>query len=253
MISCDVILDLLPLYADDQVSKASRTLIQEHIKECETCAAAAKSMAMPLEIEPQEKEFSAIEIMRRQRRKLIRRVVLACMITAFVCFFSWWIYMETHFVYETPVVVSESAEEILEEVPQMALTQAEKDFSEALYAIPILRDAVQVDEMQVLEWDSMRLDLAPVLPEDAEINEVSASANAIYIDYHFEENRYTLVYIDPNNDNTVDMIRKYIADGNATGKGAEMVYETEYLPILDMVSFEKQQLKHIWFGFLRAE
>ena len=253
MISCDVILDLLPLYADDQVSEASRALIQEHIKECKTCAAVAKSMAMPLETEPLEEEFSAIEIMRRQRKKLIRRVVLACMITAFVCFFSWWIYMETHFVYEMPVVISESAEDILEEMPQLALTQAEKDFALVLYDIPVLMDAIHTDELRVLTWDTMMADLSSILPEGAVMNEVSSFINAIYIDYQVGEYRYTLTYLDPNHDNTIDMIRKDIADGDAAGKGAQKVYETEYLPILDMVSFEKQQLKHIWFGFLRAE
>ena len=253
MIFCDVILDLLPLYADGQASEDSQKLVQEHIKECRTCAAIAKSMAMPLETEPPEEDFSAIEIMRSQRRKLIRRVVLACLITAFVCFFSWWIYMETHFVYEAAVVVSESAEEILEEMPQLALTQEEKDFAEILYDIPVLKDAIHSDVLMVLTWDTMTADLACILPENATVNEVSSFNNAVYIDYQFAEYRYTLTYLDPNNDETVDMIRKDIADGDAAGKGAQRVYETEYLPILDMVSFEEIQLKHIWFGFLREE
>ena len=35
---CDVIRDLLPLYADDACSKKSRELVEEHLLECPTCS-----------------------------------------------------------------------------------------------------------------------------------------------------------------------------------------------------------------------
>lgn len=253
MISCDVILDLLPLYADGQASESSAELIRKHTEECETCAAVAKSMAMPLELNETEKKFSDIAILRRQRQRMRLRILFACIIAVTVCFLVWWLYMETHFTYETPVIVSESTDEILAKMPQLAFTQEEKAFAQKLYTIPILNDAIKADELRILTWDSMVSDLASVLPEGAMVNEVSSSANSVYIDYQFEELRYILTYIDPNNDNTVDMIRKTIGDGDVAGKGARTVHEAQYLPILDMVSYEKWQLKHIWFGFLRME
>ena len=36
--SCDVIRDLLPLYADDACSEASRNLVEEHLAECQDCS-----------------------------------------------------------------------------------------------------------------------------------------------------------------------------------------------------------------------
>nr|AHF24354.1 anti-sigma-YlaC factor ylaD [uncultured bacterium Contig575] len=36
---CEVIRDILPLYADDACSDASREIIEEHLKECQDCAA----------------------------------------------------------------------------------------------------------------------------------------------------------------------------------------------------------------------
>ena len=36
-VKCAVINDLLPLYVDDVLSKESRELIEEHIRECESC------------------------------------------------------------------------------------------------------------------------------------------------------------------------------------------------------------------------
>ena len=38
MIKCEIIRDLLPLYADDACSRESRELVEEHIKECPGCA-----------------------------------------------------------------------------------------------------------------------------------------------------------------------------------------------------------------------
>ena len=38
MMKCEIIRDLLPLYADDACSRESRELVEEHIKECPGCA-----------------------------------------------------------------------------------------------------------------------------------------------------------------------------------------------------------------------
>ena len=35
---CDVIRDLLPLYADDACSEHSRALVEEHLDECPSCS-----------------------------------------------------------------------------------------------------------------------------------------------------------------------------------------------------------------------
>jgi anti-sigma factor RsiW len=41
---CNVIRDLLPLYAEDMVSPESRALTEEHIAECAACRAALEAM-----------------------------------------------------------------------------------------------------------------------------------------------------------------------------------------------------------------
>ncbi len=38
LIQCEIIRDLLPLYADDACSRASRKLVEEHLAECPACA-----------------------------------------------------------------------------------------------------------------------------------------------------------------------------------------------------------------------
>ena len=37
-ISCNIIRDLLPLYAEDLASEDTRLLVEEHLCDCETCS-----------------------------------------------------------------------------------------------------------------------------------------------------------------------------------------------------------------------
>ncbi len=53
-INCDVIRDLLPLYAEDMVSDASRELVGTHFEECTECRKAYEEMTAP----PPEVQFS---------------------------------------------------------------------------------------------------------------------------------------------------------------------------------------------------
>ena len=43
-VSCDVITDLLPLYHDEVCNEASRKLVEEHLAQCDSCAAMLKQM-----------------------------------------------------------------------------------------------------------------------------------------------------------------------------------------------------------------
>ena len=36
-ITCEIIKDILPLYVDDVVSADTRTMVEEHLAECESC------------------------------------------------------------------------------------------------------------------------------------------------------------------------------------------------------------------------
>lgn len=54
-ISCDIIRDLLPLYAEDMVSQASREMVDDHLCKCDACmkelAALKKTEKLPVEAE----------------------------------------------------------------------------------------------------------------------------------------------------------------------------------------------------------
>lgn len=71
-LSCDVISDLLPLYAEDLATEASKTLVQEHLEGCESCRRKAEKMsaAIPIAAAP------AVG-MESVRREIVRRRWLA--------------------------------------------------------------------------------------------------------------------------------------------------------------------------------
>lgn len=48
-ISCDVIRDLLPLYHDNVCSEESKTLVEEHLEQCEECREELKKIDMEFE------------------------------------------------------------------------------------------------------------------------------------------------------------------------------------------------------------
>lgn len=76
-ITCDIIRDILPLYAEDMVSRDTKELAQEHLARCESCRreldGICTAMAVPVEVEP-----GALE----QVERGIRRRVLLTAATA---------------------------------------------------------------------------------------------------------------------------------------------------------------------------
>lgn len=75
---CDVIKDLLPLYAEDMVSDKSRELIGTHFEECEECRKVYEEMTAP---EPntefsKEPAESFQKYVKKSKRRLVLRVAL---------------------------------------------------------------------------------------------------------------------------------------------------------------------------------
>lgn len=81
-ISCDIIRDLLPLYAEDLVSEDSRKLVDKHLCTCDPCTKQLgilkKATALPIEVET--KSLKRVEDTIRRRR--ILAVLAAIMFVA---------------------------------------------------------------------------------------------------------------------------------------------------------------------------
>ena len=83
--SCDVILDLLPLYVDGICSKESRKLVEEHIDECESCKNLLENMKLDINILCKNNEFKEeANVIKKVKNKIwIERIVIA-LVTLFV-------------------------------------------------------------------------------------------------------------------------------------------------------------------------
>lgn len=74
-ISCDIIKDILPLYAEDMVSSATREMMDGHLCECEGCSRALEALKKPQKL-PAEVDVSALK---RVGDSIRRRRILAVM------------------------------------------------------------------------------------------------------------------------------------------------------------------------------
>lgn len=72
--NCDIIRDLLPLYAEHITSEASNALVEEHLAECEACRAELEQMEQPVPVRPEAQPDAPL---RRIRAALQRRSIRA--------------------------------------------------------------------------------------------------------------------------------------------------------------------------------
>ena len=103
-ISCDVIRDLLPLYVDEVLSNDSKTLVDEHIEECENCSEELKKLsADETYINTVNNENKSIyESLNRIRKRISLKIQLTILIsvifTAIVAVGAW-DYYDNHRIY----------------------------------------------------------------------------------------------------------------------------------------------------------
>ena len=68
-LDCEVIRDLLPLYAEHMASPASTALVEEHLRECEACRAELEQMLQPVPVQPEPQPDAPLKGIRASLRK----------------------------------------------------------------------------------------------------------------------------------------------------------------------------------------
>lgn len=249
---CEIVRDLLPLYADGLVSDVTRAEIEAHTARCGACRELLEQMSAPVEPEPYDENQTLANGLKRQKRKLRNRTVLACILTALVCVLSWWVYMETHFVMSQSIVVETDGERILRERPELALTAQEKALWESILDFPVIREKMGTGDAVVIPEPEIPGEVNGIIPENAELTEVALLLGAnVSVDYRRDDLRIILEYLDVNRDGTVDMIRKTVGVRRSPDTWeADTVYIMEYVIALDQAWYEKTVSEHVWFGFL---
>lgn len=95
-LECDVIRDLLPLYAEKLASPASSALVEQHLAECEACRAELERMEKPVPVQPEPQLDAPLKNIRSSLNRRRLRTMLcsfaAALALAAVCGFGWYGY-----------------------------------------------------------------------------------------------------------------------------------------------------------------
>ncbi|MCC8076627.1 MAG: zf-HC2 domain-containing protein [Clostridiales bacterium] len=76
-ITCNIIRDLLPLYAEGEASADTQALVEEHLAECSACAAQLEELKAPLAVPPETEQRIMARLRRKRRNRLIRNSIIA--------------------------------------------------------------------------------------------------------------------------------------------------------------------------------
>lgn len=79
-LDCDVVRDLLPLYAEHIASPASTALVEEHLETCETCRAELAQMRMPVPVQPEPQPDAPLKKIKRTLQKKSLRTAAAAVL-----------------------------------------------------------------------------------------------------------------------------------------------------------------------------
>ena len=97
---CDMIQDLLPLYHDGVCSQVSKTIVEEHLKECPDCAGALQVIKTDLQMPKLEADEG--KPLKSIRRRWKTKIWITGLLIGFAVFFSWYQLTQASNVMLTP-------------------------------------------------------------------------------------------------------------------------------------------------------
>jgi hypothetical protein len=253
---CEIIRDLLPLYADGLTSKSSNRQIEDHIRSCPECRQLRDEMCAPMEQKPEENEQQILErVYKKQRRKTI----LSWVAIALALVLSVWAFLEVQFSGELIYAASTNEEKILKEMPALALTDEELALAEIILEIPMVHDAINDDaqDSAVLDTAMITPYLSGILPEEGRFAEVFVFGHSVIISI-IDGTQYTcLQYTDADATGHIDFIAKTLAISPLDEIGEDgylgdvkVVYELTHTMGAGITRCQKLKTRHMWFSFL---
>lgn len=85
-LECDVIRDLLPLYAEKLASPASSALVEQHLAECPACRAELEQMEKPVPVQPESQPDAPLRSIRKTMQKKSIRIAAAAVLAVLCAF-----------------------------------------------------------------------------------------------------------------------------------------------------------------------
>ena len=252
---CEIIRDLLPLYADGMASEASRRQIEDHVRSCPECRRLHDTMCAPMEPEPEE---SPEQILERVYRKQRRKTILFWVTIALAVLLAGWAFMEIQFNGEKIYTASTNEEKILKEMPALALTDGELSLAETILEIPEIQVFLTSGEESItLSTETVTPYLSGILPDNGRFAEVFVLGRSVFVSI-IDGKQYTcLQYTDADATGHIDFIAKTLAISPLEEIGEDgylgdvkAVYELTYAVGAGITRCQKLKTRHIWFGFL---
>lgn len=252
---CEIIRDLLPLYADGMASEASRRQIEDHVRSCPECRHLHDTMCAPMEPEPEE---SPEQILERVYRKQRRKTILFWVTIALAVFLAGWAFMEIQFNGEEIYAASTNEEKILKEMPALALTDEELALAETILEIPEIQEFLTSGEESItLNTETVSPYLSGILPDNGRFFEVFVFRRSVFINIVNGKQYTCLQYTDADATGHIDFIAKTLAISPLEEIGEDgylgdvkAVYELTYAVGAGITRCQKLKTRHIWFGFL---
>ena len=247
MMSCEVVRDLLPLYADGLTSEESTRLIRAHTAQCSECSRMLEEMCAPMEPPVSEAVMSCVTAVRKQRRRNFRRILLAYVLSVLCCIAGWFLYMEAHFYTEESVIIAVDGEKILSEVPELALTEGEVALALQLWEAEPVRnligknanEEIAAEKLHWLPWDTAS---------------VCVISNNVTVEYRQNGKQVFLTILGGTDPERASAIRKTVGNSRTVKEApSKVVYEMEYVFALEKTWYQKYVTRRNWFSFLQMK
>lgn len=253
--NCNVIRDLLTLYADGLTSSESNQLIEDHVETCSECRRFLESLRTPMEAPPPEDDCD--RLMKALRRRIRRRQIITigiCVIILLAILLGWYIHRQIHFPSYQIKIDSTDSQQILAEEPRVEVTGDEIELSRLLFTLPAVTEtfktlASDTDSPEFTQLSPVLFDefLIKYLPEGASVSDILLFNNLIILDCHCKGTRIILSIGDNDGTGHVDTIRKTVATSDENRK-KEYVYTSTYDVATKKSEYEKAVSYRKWFG-----
>lgn len=255
MDSCELIRDLMPLYADGLASKASRFEIEAHTARCPACRKMLQDMCAPLEPEPEDRTEQIMEMVRRKQRRIKTRNTLFVLLGILLAL---WGLLELRYDSQVIYSATDDQEKILKEVPELALSEAELALVDTLFEIPEIRDALSdsFEDSTTFIPETLMPYLSVICPEGGQITDVFVIGSSVTINIIVENRYICLTYSDGDQTGNIDFITKTLAisrldqlkDDGIIGK-TKALYELYHPVGTNFEYYQKIKSRHLWFSY----
>lgn len=138
---CNIIPDLLPLYADGLTSPETEAFILRHLQDCPACRKIWEHLQTPIESPQAEIDGEIIiRALRRQKKRTLWITATVCILLSVGLLLALWLPDKTNFLSYQLKPDSSDPELILSEEPRLAVTKEEIALGNALLSHPVIAE-----------------------------------------------------------------------------------------------------------------